>query len=292
MVTYNRAAAAFSSRQYHTARTLLEGLVLFRRVEPLSDALTLRAATLLLEVYIQSCHGLSAQVRQSSPHTHKSTLTQHACCADAFVTPHQDVPDVIEQARKVVAMLEEPHAFNGGEEGADDKHAAAPSKSSPLEVVHFTSLAPPCHPPPPSSLTPCPPPITQHRFWFALRTYRARLELLGGDARACKKEGRAALDVYAQHIKASDEAERTGGGGQQPQYRVTATTTALVLKAQMEVLRRNLRKGVRMLNSCNASNELDPVSAAPPSPPVYMYTLLTPSLPSPAPNGCSFRLCT
>lgn len=72
VVTYNRAAAAFSSRQYHTARTLLEGLVLFRRVEPLSDALTLRAATLLLEVYIQSCHGLSAQVRQSSPHTHTS----------------------------------------------------------------------------------------------------------------------------------------------------------------------------------------------------------------------------
>lgn len=142
-------------------------------------------------------------------------------------------------------------------------------------------------------LTPCPPPITQHRFWFALRTYRARLELLGGDARACKKEGRAALDVYAQHIKASDEAERTGGGGQQPQYRVTATTTALVLKAQMEVLRRNLRKGVRMLNSCNASNELDPVSAAlPPSPRPCTCTPSSPlHFPSPA-APLSFRLCT
>lgn len=126
----------------------------------------------------------------------------------------------------------------------------------------------------------------QADFRFRLHLAKARMELLLPNQKACKKELKAALEIYQKGF-ADEDNDGAGGGSSrnspggagasgEPGSSVWGNdgmfvgdpndknAAALVLKAQLECLRRNYSKSLRLLSSCRSSEGgLDPVRCVP-----------------------------
>ena len=113
--------------------------------------------------------------------------------------------------------------------------------------------------------------------------------------KACKKELKAALEIYQKGFADEDNDGAGGGSGNgsgggasgEPGSSVWGSdgmfvgdpndknAAALVLKAQLECLRRNYSKSLRLLSSCRSSDGgLDPVRGL--APPPRSWVLLRP----------------
>jgi CCR4-NOT transcription complex subunit 10 len=86
-------------------------------------------------------------------------------------------------------------------------------------------------------------------FKFKLKLCRAQLELLLWNAQRAKKEVKSALEIYQKQLK--DLSPGSLGG-----LPVPNNTTGLLLKANLEYLRQNYKKSVKLLNSCLETGQL------------------------------------
>jgi CCR4-NOT transcription complex subunit 10 len=87
-------------------------------------------------------------------------------------------------------------------------------------------------------------PERQARLKFNIRLYRAKLKLIVSNSKDAKKEIKSALEVYEKEVKPclSSEEQRTA--------------PALFLKANLEYLRGNFRKCVKLLNASMGDGSL------------------------------------
>jgi CCR4-NOT transcription complex subunit 10 len=83
---------------------------------------------------------------------------------------------------------------------------------------------------------------------FHLKLYRAKLQLIASNSTNAKKEIKAALDIYNKDIK----NDKTGTSA----VAKLGTTPALFLKANLEYVRENFKKSVKLLNAALSNNAL------------------------------------
>ena len=79
--------------------------------------------------------------------------------------------------------------------------------------------------------------------------YRAKLQLISSNATNAKKEIKAALDIYNKDIK----NDKTGTSAVSKR----GTTPALFLKANLEYVRENFKKAVKLLNAALSNKTLE-----------------------------------
>jgi CCR4-NOT transcription complex subunit 10 len=85
-------------------------------------------------------------------------------------------------------------------------------------------------------------------FNFKLRLYKAQFELIRWNVSKAKKEVKSALEIYQKQLKDLPP----GSIGEDP---LPDNTTGLFLKANLEYLRANYKKSIKLLNSCSDVNE-------------------------------------
>eukprot|EP00945_MAST-04E_sp_MAST-4E-sp1_P003362 g3362.t1 len=87
-------------------------------------------------------------------------------------------------------------------------------------------------------------------FKFKLKLCKAQLELISLNAQRAKKEVKSALEIYQKQLK--DLAPGSLGDTPLPN-----NTTGLILKANLEYLRQNFKKSIKLLNSCHETGQLN-----------------------------------
>ncbi len=83
---------------------------------------------------------------------------------------------------------------------------------------------------------------------FHLKLYRAKLQLMTSNSKNAKKEIKAALDIYNKDIK----NDKTGMSA----VAKKTSTPALYLKANLEYVRENFKKSVKLLNAALSNKSL------------------------------------
>ena len=83
---------------------------------------------------------------------------------------------------------------------------------------------------------------------FHLKLYRAKLQLITSNSKNAKKEIKAALDIYNKEIK----NDKTGTSA----VAKKTSTPALCLKANLEYVRENFKKSVKLLNAALSNKTL------------------------------------
>jgi CCR4-NOT transcription complex subunit 10 len=230
-IRYNLAAALFQQKQYAAASGVLD--VLLRNIEPIDERVAMHVCFLFLDIILHSTRGCVATDRER------------------YAT--------VKKAQAIVAYLEKPHGFNGqllGHGSADDGSAAASNgsasagggggdaggadaaaqqqaKKESLDVVEFR---------------------------FRLHLYKSKLMLLLGNLKTAKKEVKSALEILQKEIKPRGErGDESGGAAASAEKTSTAIghpslavqkSTGLFLKANLEYLRTNYKKCIKLLASC------------------------------------------
>ncbi|CAN0081122.1 unnamed protein product, partial [Hapterophycus canaliculatus] len=101
----------------------------------------------------------------------------------------------------------------------------------------------------------------QTEFAFRLHLYKAKVLLLQEQTKTSKKEIKSALEIFQRELRGSGDGSGggAGGGAQQQQPGTFAPVppagvqnmAALYLKANLEHLRDNHRKALKLLASCH-----------------------------------------
>lgn len=217
---YNYAAALFLGKQHAQASAVLESVI--RNIDPVDDNVAMHVCFLYLDVVLHSCRGC--------------------------VTTERERSASIRKAQGVLAYLEKPHKFNTVQELPDhlvQRDAAGnvvetdAQRKSRLDVTEFR---------------------------FRLHLYRAKFMLLQSNLKAAKKEMKSALETFQKEIKSRDkgddasasaaasavvalESDKTSSAISHPSLAVQ-NSTALFLKANLEYLKKNYKKCIKLLASC------------------------------------------
>eukprot|EP00903_Cladosiphon_okamuranus_P018118 g16673.t1 len=218
VLLYNLSALRFQQKQYGAAQAVLEWL--FLHIEPLDDSLAIHICLLLLDVLCHSARG--------NLHTEDNLRRFSA------------------QTAAVLAFLERPHALNsaggGGDSGAggDSGRQQAQDDSGSGDSAEQTEFA------------------------FRLHLYKAKVLLLQEQTKTSKKEIKSALEIFQRELRGtgSDSTASGGGGAGESQQQQPGTfapvpppgvqnMAALYLKANLEHLRDNHRKALKLLASCH-----------------------------------------
>lgn len=222
---YNYAASLFLGKQYAQASAVLEAVI--RNIDPVDDNVAMHVCFLYLDVVLHSCRGC--------------------------VTTERERIASIRKAQSVLAYLEKPHRFNTVQEPPEhlvQRDAAGNAvetdaqRKSRLDVTEFR---------------------------FRLHLYRAKFMLLQSNLKAAKKEMKSALEIFQKEIKSRDdsaallslEADKTSSAIGHPSLAVQ-NSTALFLKANLEYLKKNYKKCIKLLASCTqeAVTEVSPSDRA------------------------------
>ncbi|CAN0168284.1 unnamed protein product, partial [Discosporangium mesarthrocarpum] len=235
VLLYNLAALHFQQKQYGAARAVLE--YLFLHIEPLDEPLAIHICFLLLDVLCHSARG--------SLHDERSLR--------AFA----------QQTFAVVGFLERTHAHSSESGGSSGGGAGGGESKQDDGALSSSGSA------------------EQTEFSFRLHLYKAKLLLLQLQVeQSSKKEIKSALEIFQRKLREPNEAGSgsgggggaggaggaggggeavsTGGGGVGGQGTFSPVPpagvqnmAALYLKANLEHLRDNQRKALKLLASCH-----------------------------------------
>ncbi|OWZ20409.1 CCR4-NOT transcription complex subunit [Phytophthora megakarya] len=214
---YNYAAALFLSKQYAQASSVLEAVM--RNVDPIDENVAMHASFLYLDVILHSSRGCVSTERERAT--------------------------TIKKAQSILAFLEKPHRFNTVQEPPD--HLVQRDVSGNIVETEAQK---------------------KNRwdvteFRFRLHLYRAKFMLLQSNLKTAKKEVKSALEIFQKEIKTHDrsdsmatslssvamESEKTSTAIGHPCL-VVQNSTALFLKANLEYLKKNYKKCIKLLASC------------------------------------------
>ncbi|DBA03658.1 TPA: hypothetical protein N0F65_006837 [Lagenidium giganteum] len=226
-IRYNLAACLFQQKQYAAASAVLE--VLMRNIEPIDEKVAMHVCFLYLDIVMHSSRGC--------------------------VTVERERISTLKKAQSIMAYLEKPHGFNGqlvshADDAAQGSGAAAAGDASGAsneaerqrkesqDVVEFR---------------------------FRMHLYKAKILLLQSNLKTAKKEVKSALEIFQKELKSRERADEgsapVDGAAASLGSEKTSTTichpsqavqnsTALFLKANLEYLRKNYKKCVKLLASC------------------------------------------
>ncbi|KDO32983.1 hypothetical protein SPRG_02674 [Saprolegnia parasitica CBS 223.65] len=144
-----------------------------------------------------------------------------------------------QKAHALLAYLESPHGFNGL---ADDQEPVKDAAAKERSLVEF-------------------------KFRFHL--YKAKVALLHENAKVAKKEVKSAMEVFQKEIKPKEPSNAAvtttpsslgvGVGAIFVPAPAVQNTAALYLKAQLEYLRRNFKKSIKLVASCKKGSVDDSI---------------------------------
>ncbi|EQC36927.1 hypothetical protein SDRG_05754 [Saprolegnia diclina VS20] len=144
-----------------------------------------------------------------------------------------------QKAHALLAFLESPHGFNGL---ADDQEPVKDQAAKERSLVEF-------------------------KFRFHL--YKAKVALLHENAKVAKKEVKSAMEIFQKEIKPKEPSTATvtttpsslgvGIGAIFVPAPAVQNTAALYLKAQLEYLRRNFKKSIKLVASCKKGSVDDSI---------------------------------
>ncbi|KAL3671924.1 hypothetical protein V7S43_002591 [Phytophthora oleae] len=213
---YNYAASLFLSKQYAQASSVLEAVM--RNVDPIDENVAMHASFLYLDVILHSSRGC--------------------------VTTERERAATIKKAQNILAFLEKPHRFNTVQEVADhllQRDANGNVVETEAQKKNRWDVT---------------------EFRFRLHLYRAKFMLLQSNLKTAKKEVKSALEIFQKEIKTYDrgdaastssslgmESEKTSSAIGHPCL-VVQNSTALFLKANLEYLKKNYKKCIKLLASC------------------------------------------
>ncbi|KAG1701530.1 hypothetical protein DVH05_010831 [Phytophthora capsici] len=213
---YNYAASLFLSKQYAQASSVLEAVM--RNVDPIDENVAMHASFLYLDVILHSSRGC--------------------------VTTERERAATIKKAQNILAFLEKPHRFNTVQEVAEhllQRDANGNVVETEAQKKNRWDVT---------------------EFRFRLHLYRAKFMLLQSNLKTAKKEVKSALEIFQKEIKTYDrgdavstlsslgmESEKTSSAIGHPCLAVQ-NSTALFLKANLEYLKKNYKKCIKLLASC------------------------------------------
>jgi CCR4-NOT transcription complex subunit 10 len=234
VVLYNLAALHFQQMQYGAARAILEHL--FLHIEPIDEPLAIHICFLLLDVL---CHAARGSLHSDSE---KKRFGQ--------------------QTSAVLSYLERPHALNAAGGTDTSSTSSTPATSDSKTNGSTTAISD-------DASTVAERSLDQTEFQFRLHLYKAKVLLLLQDHKPCKKEVKSALEIFQRELKdlansSSATAAATAASGdttlpaiatQSAFYPVPSAgiqnLSALYLKANLEYLRDNYKKALKLLASCH-----------------------------------------
>ncbi|KAI9922501.1 hypothetical protein PsorP6_002473 [Peronosclerospora sorghi] len=214
---YNYAAALFLTKQYAQASSILEAMM--RNVDPIDENVAMHASFLHLDVILHSSRGCVSTERER-----EATL---------------------KRAQSILAFLEKPHRFNTVHEPPDhlvQRDANGNVVDTEAQKKNRWDMT---------------------EFRFRLHLYRAKFMLFQSNLKTAKKEVKSALEIFQKEIKTQNrgemtatstpslaiESEKTSAAIGHPCL-VVQNSTALFLKANLEYLKRNYKKCIKLLASC------------------------------------------
>uniref|UniRef100_A0AAV1T8P8 CCR4-NOT transcription complex subunit n=1 Tax=Peronospora matthiolae TaxID=2874970 RepID=A0AAV1T8P8_9STRA len=214
---YNYAAALFMSKQYAQASTVLETVM--RNVDPIDENVAMHASFLYLDVILHSSRGCVSTERERAATSKK--------------------------AQSILAFLEKPHRFNTVQQPPDhlvQRDVNGNAVETEMQKKNRWDVT---------------------EFRFRLHLYRAKSMLLQSNLKTAKKEVKSALEILQKEIKTYDrgdtaaapssslalESEKTSAAIGHPRLMVQ-NSTALFLKANLEYLKKNYKKCIKLLASC------------------------------------------
>lgn len=239
VLLYNLAALNFHEKQYGASQHILHAL--FARIEVLEEPLAVQVCFLFLDVLLHSARGNIHTVKDRERLSHNTAA--------------------------LLAYLERPHAFTSTALAAsemEDKNGNGSADSlvgsgKGLETAEFT---------------------------FRMHLYKAKVRLLLRDIKSSKKELKSALEIFQRELRpnpadpsASGKGGTLGGGDSDDEVAAAASTAAtagntlmggydaslppagvanvagLYLKANLEYLRQNYRKALKLLASCHRGED-------------------------------------
>ncbi|KAL7692648.1 putative tetratricopeptide-like helical domain superfamily, ribonuclease H-like superfamily [Plasmopara halstedii] len=213
---YNYAASLFLSKQYAQACSVLD--LVMRSVVSIDENVAMHASFLYLDVILHSSRGCVSTERERMA--------------------------TIKKAQSIMTFLEKPHRFNTVQDVADhlvQRDANGNVKETDLQRKNRWDVT---------------------EFRFRLHLYRAKFMLLQSNLKTAKKEVKSALEIFQKEIKTYDrgdskvtssvlsmDSEKTSSSIGHPCLTVQ-NSTALFLKANLEYLKKNYTKCIKLLASC------------------------------------------
>eukprot|EP00742_Colponemidia_sp_Colp-10_P002388 GILJ01002545.1.p1 GENE.GILJ01002545.1~~GILJ01002545.1.p1 ORF type:complete len:867 (-),score=105.63 GILJ01002545.1:201-2801(-) len=248
--SYNRAVLHFQLRQYQSCAEILEEL--FAKIEPIEDFVAVKICFLLLEVYLLMREPYKASLILQfldKPQTFQ-TILQHKS-----MLPNGD-------GRPVAMLSTESQRHDNGtanhESHVPERAALQVQQLNPEELRSFLSSRPlpslvlgnllTRHGKAPDMIHPL-------EFKFLMHIFRARLYVLTRSLKSCKKELKAALEILQRDLRTCQRISNGGGSaaahnGLLEQLRTQQNAIIQFLKADLEYVRGNHRKAIKLLNSC------------------------------------------
>ncbi|GLD92980.1 hypothetical protein PINS_up001572 [Pythium insidiosum] len=224
---YNLAASLFQQKQYAAASAVLEALL--RHLGPVDEKVAMHVCFLYLDVILHSSRGCVSTERERSA--------------------------ALKKAQSILAYLDKPHSFNGlaasTQASGDDPSGASSNNAAPSSSSAADATSEPKKDD-----------ADVVEFRFRLHLYKAKMMLLQSNLKIAKKEVKSALEIFQKEIRARDRGDDgvTGPAGALCADRTSATlchpplavqkTTGLFLKANLEYLRANHKKCIKLLASC------------------------------------------
>lgn len=226
-IRYNLAACLFHQKQYAAASSVLEAVM--RKIDPIDERVAMHVCFLYLDIILHSARGC--------------------------VTTEYERLSTLKKAQSIFAYLEKPHRFNGQLEHHDASSDASSTSSSAVETEQQRKNR-----------------LDVTEFRFRLHLYKAKFVLLEGNLKTGKKEVKSALEIFQKEIKSRERLDEAAAaivaGGVAASTALAATwdktstaishpaltvqnSTALFLKANLEYLRKNYKKCVKLLASCS-----------------------------------------
>jgi hypothetical protein len=188
--------------------------VLLRAIEPMDETVAMHICFLYLDVILHS--------------SRSSSISESA---------HFNLR---EKANAIVSYLESPHEFNGllpPSSGIKEDAAKEPFKDKAFSHSNVVE------------------------FKFRLHLYKAKISLMHENMKSAKKEVKAAMEIFQKEIMKAKEKEAVvssvigiGVGGIYHPSSAAQNAAALFLKANLEYLRLNFKKCIKLIASCKKSS--------------------------------------
>ncbi|KAF1330221.1 Ccr4-not transcription complex subunit, partial [Globisporangium splendens] len=231
-IRYNLAACLFHQKQYAAASAVLEAVM--RKIDPIDERVAMHVCFLYLDIILHSSRGC--------------------------VTTERERFSALKKAQSIMVYLEKPHRFNG-QLGHHHESSAAAASSADASGSSSSSSAVESEQQRKNRWD-----VTEFRF--RLHLYKAKFVLLAGNLKTAKKEVKSALEIFQKEIKSRERTDESGAAANSTalttagSWDKTSTSisypslqvqnsTALFLKANLEYLRKNYKKCVKLLASCS-----------------------------------------
>jgi CCR4-NOT transcription complex subunit 10 len=264
-IRYNLAACLFQQKQYAAASIVLE--VLLRNIEPIDEKVAMHVCFLYLDIILHSSRGC--------------------------ITSEKERQATMKKAQSIMTYLEKPHGFNRqsvmkgspiDSNSTSSTSTISTTTSSTTTTTNTTSTTTTTTTNDSNESGSSPDGTNGSgintsnttnmdiiEFRFRMHLYKSKLFLLESNLKTAKKEVKSALEIFQKEIKSRSEkqqedtpmilsSEKTSITIGHPSLAVQ-NATGLFLKANMEYLRKNYPKCIKLLASCSQS-AVDEVSTS------------------------------